>query len=234
MKEFKSAFRPSIMEYLEFRSAMGYSNEHEQQLQHFDRYCYEHCPEQTELTKEVVRGWFYDEIARGRSCLSSKATAIRLFAKYLGVSAYILPMSCVPKTPDYLPYILTDSELAALFHAADTMEYKKDPFFRETASVLLRLLYSCGLRPNEGRNIKLEHINFKTGELFITKTKRRKERIVVASDDMLLLLKKYRSQRAIFDKGNEYFFYPYRFLCPEIMAVDRTCKIMLGSGTSRS
>ena len=88
MKEFKSAFRPSIMEYLEFRSAMGYSNEHEQQLQHFDRYCYEHCPEQTELTKEVVRGWFYDEIARGRSCLSSKATAIRLFAKYLGVSAY--------------------------------------------------------------------------------------------------------------------------------------------------
>ena len=53
MKEFKSAFRPSIMEYLEFRSAMGYSNEHEQQLQHFDRYCYEHCPEQTELTKEV-------------------------------------------------------------------------------------------------------------------------------------------------------------------------------------
>lgn len=145
MKEFKSAFRPSIMEYLEFRSAMGYSNEHEQQLQHFDRYCYEHCPEQTELTKEVVRGWFYDEIARGRSCLSSKATAIRLFAKYLGVSAYILPMSCVPKTPDYLPYILTDSELAALFHAADTMEYKNDPFFRETASVLLRLLYSCGL-----------------------------------------------------------------------------------------
>lgn len=159
MKEFKSAFRPSIMEYLEFRSAMGYSNEHEQQLQHFDRYCYEHCPEQTELTKEVVRGWFYDEIARGRSCLSSKATAIRLFAKYLGVSAYILPMSCVPKTPDYLPYILTDSELAALFHAADTMEYKNDPFFRETASVLLRLLYSCGLRPNEGRNIKLEHIS---------------------------------------------------------------------------
>ncbi len=86
MKEFKSAFRPSIMEYLEFRSAMGYSNEHEQQLQHFDRYD-EHCPEQTELTKEVVRGWFYDEIARGRSCLSSKATAIRLFAN---ISAYRL------------------------------------------------------------------------------------------------------------------------------------------------
>ena len=65
---------------------------------------------------------------------------------------------------------------------------------------------SCGLRPNEGRNLKVEHINFQTGELFITKTKRRKERIVVVSGDMLLLLKKYRLQRAVFDKGNEYFF----------------------------
>ena len=206
MKEFKSAFKPAIEEYLEFRSAMGYCNEHEQQLRYFDKYCYEHFPEQTELTKEVVRGWFYDEIASGRACLSSKATTIRLFARYLGSSAYVLPMNCVPKTPDYLPYILTDEELAALFQAADTMEYKNDPFFQKTASTLLRLLYACGLRPNEGRNLKVEHINFQTGELFITKTKRRKERIVVVSGDMLLLLKKYRLQRAVFDKGNEYFF----------------------------
>ena len=56
MKEFKSAFKPAIEEYLEFRAAMGYCNEHEQQLRYFDKYCYEHCPEQTELTKEVVRG----------------------------------------------------------------------------------------------------------------------------------------------------------------------------------
>ena len=83
MKEFKSAFRPSIMEYLEFRSAMGYSNEHEQQLQHFDRYCYEHCPEQTELTKEVVRGWFYDEIARG-------AARLPPYAYLQNISAYRL------------------------------------------------------------------------------------------------------------------------------------------------
>ena len=206
MKEFKSAFKPAIEEYLEFRAAMGYCNEHERQLRCFDKYCYEHCPEQTELTKEVVRGWFYGEIASRRACLRSKATTIRMFAKYLGSSAYVLPRNCVPKSPDYLPYILTDEELVALFQSADMMAYKNDPFFRKTASILLRLLYACGLRPNEGRNLKVEHINFQTGELFITKTKRRKERIVVASDDMLLLLKKYRLQRAVFDKGNEYFF----------------------------
>lgn len=78
MKEFKSAFKPAIEEYLEFRSAMGYCNEHEQQLRYFDKYCYEHFPEQTELTKEVVRGWFYDEIASGRACLSSTYAATEM------------------------------------------------------------------------------------------------------------------------------------------------------------
>lgn len=206
MREFKSSFKPAITEYLGFRSAMGYSNDHEDQLWHFDRYCREHYPKQTELTKESVRGWFYDEIASGRACLVNKAAAIRLFAKYLGASAYVLPMSCVPKTPDYLPYILTDNELGALFHAADMKINKKDPFFCKTASVLLRLLYSCGLRPNEGRNLKQEHINLETGEIFITKTKNRKERIVVASDDMLLLLKRYHSQRIILGRDNTNFF----------------------------
>ena len=46
--------------------------------------------------------------------------------------------------------------------------------------MLFRLIYACGLRPNEGRNLRISDINFETGELFITKTKRRKERIVVA------------------------------------------------------
>ena len=36
MKEFKSAFKPAIEEYLEFRAAMGYCNEHEQQFMYFD------------------------------------------------------------------------------------------------------------------------------------------------------------------------------------------------------
>jgi site-specific recombinase XerD len=50
--------------------------------------------------------------------------------------------------------------------------------------VLFRLIYTCGLRPNEGRELLTDKINFDTGEILITKTKRHKERIVVMSDDM--------------------------------------------------
>ena len=206
MRDFTSAFKPLLLEYISFRTSLGYGWEHEKQLYFFDKYCSKFYPEEKELTKDVVRGWYHDEISKGNGCLSSKASAIRGFAKYLGSPAYVLPITCVPKAPNYIHHILTDDELFALFRAVDMIEYKNDPFLQQTASTLLRLLYTCGLRPNEGRNLKMEHINFQTGELFITATKRRKERIVVAADDMLNLLKKYCTKRALFDKGSEYVF----------------------------
>lgn len=62
------------------------------------------------------------------------------------------------------------------------------------------------LRPREGRELKTENINFQTGELFITHTKRNKDRIVVMSDDMRKLAVAYNEKRKIFGKENEYFF----------------------------
>ena len=42
----------------------------------------------------------------------------------------------------------------------------------EMAPVLYRLIYTCGLRPREGRELKTENINLKTGEILIVQTKK--------------------------------------------------------------
>ena len=68
------------------------------------------------------------------------------------------------------------------------------------------MIYTCGLRPNEGRELRRESINFRTGEIQITNTKRKKERTVVMSNDMLALCKKYDGRREVFAKSNEFFF----------------------------
>jgi integrase len=73
--------------------------------------------------------------------------------------------------------------------------------------VLFRLIYTCGLRPNEGRNIELANVNLDTGELLITNTKRAKERIAVMSDDMLNMCRAYNAARNIFG-GNSIYFFP--------------------------
>jgi integrase len=42
------------------------------------------------------------------------------------------------------------------------------------APVLFRLIYTCGLRPNEGRELLRENVNLDSGELYVTNTKKKK------------------------------------------------------------
>ena len=95
--------------------------------------------------------------------------------------------------------MLTDSELGALFSEIDRLPCsKEEPFQNEIAPTLFRLFYTCGSRPNEGRELLSDNVNLSTGEVLITNTKHNKERIVVMSDDMLM--------RRIFCNDNPYFF----------------------------
>lgn len=205
---FISCFAADIREYLEFRTSIGRSNCHEGHLMLFDQYCHATHPEATTLSKQIVLGWIGHEATKEHNALSYKASAIRLFAMYLGNGAYVLPADYVSDKSSFTPYIFTDKELSALFRAVDniTLQGGRDPFLRETAPVLLRLLYTCGLRPMEGRLLKRRNINFDTGEILITKTKGHKERMVVMSDDMLCLCRQYDVKRRVCAGDCEYFF----------------------------
>ena len=206
MNKFSSRLAPTILKYLEFRKAMGLSDRQERHLASFDAYCQAYYPEIENLSKEAVCGWVSHELANGRGGMYNKVGSLRSFGRYLGEDAYIIPTSAVPKKPLSTPYILTDDELSRLFEAADTLQAAFEHSIKVIAPVLLRLLYTCGLRPQEGRLLKREDINFQTGEIVITKTKGRKERIVLMSDDMLDLFKKYDARRLAAGSCGEYFF----------------------------
>ena len=206
MKDFKSKFAPVIIEYLEHRETLRYSTCHEVSLALFDAYCFEHHPNIETLTKEVVRGWVNYETSRGRGGMYNIISAIRLLAQYVGNGSYILPTTAVAKRPVSVPYILTDDELSRLFFAADNLKSSCNPFLKLIFPTLLRLMYTCGLRPHEVRLIKRDNINFSTGEILIDKAKRHKERIVVMSDDMLKQCRKYDLVRTASSIQSKYFF----------------------------
>jgi integrase len=207
MNEFISSLASEMTAMFDYREALGFSRKtHEATLLKFDFFCANNYPDAECLTKEMVMEWIGDQW----SGIPEKAIAIRLFGKYLsavGKESFILPHGFVSDRKTFAPYIFTDAELTSLFHAVDTIAAKKsEPFLPEIAPALFRLIYTCGLRPNEGRELKRENINFKNGEILITNTKRKKERIVVMSDDMLRLSKKYDERRVVFSKVSEYFF----------------------------
>jgi len=210
MKRFASGFAAKIEEMLEFRISRGYREEtYLNSLKKFDLYCAGQFPGTSELTREVVCAWFDAETDHGGS-LTAKATAIRHLGNYLcaiGEDAYVLPERVAAHRHSLSPYIFTDSEISVLFASIDHLPADRgEPFLTEIAPTLFRLIYTCGLRPNEGRELLAENINLKTGEILITHTKRNKERIVVMSDDMSDLAREYGMRRGIFAGGSPYFF----------------------------
>lgn len=211
MMKFTSALAPSIEAMLTYKEALGYSRiSYEWSLLNLDRLCAQHFPRESLLTKEIVLKWMEKRPNENVGGMRGRSHVIRQLGKYLaatGVKAYILPDNFIGGKSPFAPYIFSDSELNALFAAADNMKpISKTKFHHIIVPVILRLIYTCGLRPNEGRELKCDNVNLDTGEILITGTKRHKERIVVMSDDMLVLCKNYDVKRSIFALDNEYFF----------------------------
>ena len=168
MDDFNSCFAEKLNEYVSFRHALGFSGIHHRCLKYFDEYCATFHPNECTITAPLVKGWIKYEINTGRGSIESKQSAIRAFAKFVGNDSYILTELYHVQKKDFKPYLLSEKELSALLYAADHLEKPKDPFFAETAGVIFRLMYTCGLRPTEARCLKRTHINFDTGEIFIS------------------------------------------------------------------
>lgn len=208
--EFTSTFGEKITGFLDYRVARGFKREtYIRHFIRFDRWCMVKHPDQIEFTRELVHDWIDDDAASNYD-IAHRVAAMQQFGRYLcslGEDAYVLPEKYAPLKSRATAYLFTDSELTALFAAIDLLPpTKKEPFLDEIAPTLFRLIYTCGLRPNEGRELLLENINFDTGEVLITHTKRNKERFIVMSDDMLAFACKYELRRRIFGNGNPYFF----------------------------
>ena len=208
MKKLKSGFAEQITKYLDWREALGYSRDTDgRMLARFDKYCAANHEDVNRLTRDIVCGWIDSE----NTSIPNKTTAIRNFAKYLsahGFDAYEYPANGQRREKGrFLPHMFTTEELRALFAAIDKVKPSlRHPYLPVILPTMFRLIYSCGLRPNEGRELLRDNIDFDTGAIRIINTKGKKERTVVMSDDMRERCAGYDEERRYFAGVNPYFF----------------------------
>ena len=137
---------------------------------------------------------FYEYSINGQVTFIS---LIREYTKYRNFQGYpdFIPDDdyTIKRTP-YNPYLFTDDELSGLFFTIDsyTGSTSGKRFMPEMIlPVYSRLLYCCGLRPQEPPAIRCEDVDLVTGDVYIRQSKHHKDRHIIMSEDMLDLCRRY-------------------------------------------
>ena len=183
-------------DYLEYRNGIGLDVKNPKYfISVFSKYLKENHPVETILKKEITMPWCIRKKSEKSYSYRKRISELKQFTFYLygvGASDFVLDTSFLPKAETYIPYIFNDDELIKLFnYFIKKSEDDPESFSKKELSIIYRLIFFLGLRPNEGRVIKLEDINFKENYILIWKNKTHKERIVAMSDDVVMMLKEY-------------------------------------------
>jgi integrase len=223
---------------LEYRAALGRSIvDYGWNLANFDRFCLERFPGETSLTKELCFAWCGDAAGNG-GC--KRAQIIRGFARYLisiGREAFLIPPGFFPPHKHDLPYIFTDDELQRFFEATDRFPgYSSSPLPEYTVPVVFRLLYACGMRPQEVRLLKRADFNFEDGTIYIAETKRYKDRRLAVNPGVMEMCGNYDRLAKTMFPGRIYFFPSPEgghFKTGRLTAKFHQCWEMSGNGNAR-
>ncbi len=143
-----------------------------------------------------IRGYLsklYD-VGLGKSSVARHLAAVRSFYRWMAREGMVKqnPAALVstPKLPKKLPRVPTMEEINAVL---DT-EMPENAAFPERDSVILELLYGCGLRNSELIGINLDDIHW-SNEAILVRGKGRKQRIVPLGETAAKAIREYIPKR---------------------------------------
>lgn len=163
-----------------------------------------------ELSEDLLDAWILTLSGKSKT-VTEKVGAIRNFVRYLNSMGNYSFLPTPPKAKsDYIPYIYSDEELLAIMHFADNLTplrlYQCSPYLLLKIPMAIRILYGCGTRLGETIALQRKDIDFKTGTIFLRKTKFSKERLIPAHESLINILERYCLTLGILQKPEAYLF----------------------------
>ena len=106
-----------------------------------------------------------------------------------------LPVTTPKRPPHFIPYIYSRDELRRLLAATVSVQHPLRRAKPVTLRAILLLLYGCGLRVSEARNLACSDVDLKLSVLTIRDSKFYKSRLVPLGPQLAHVLKEYAAQR---------------------------------------
>ncbi|GHU91597.1 hypothetical protein FACS1894202_13320 [Clostridia bacterium] len=156
---FVSKFSERLEAFIAEKKMLGFKYDYMYHtLGNFDKFCLENFPDEAELTEDIVNGWASRRGTEQNQTMRARHSAIREFARYLigiGETPYWLPVNIVGLGAKPIPYVFTEDEVLAFWTTADTLKTKyNSPYRHIVLPIVFRVMYCCGLRPQEARTLK--------------------------------------------------------------------------------
>lgn len=192
----KEILLKDLQDMLNIKEALGFQKStYDIYLNHFIRFCGEHYGSSTCITKKMVLDWIQIRPRESINTKNRRIIALRHLTEYqasIGRQTFIPSSKYNLPSHPYKPYLFTDNDLSVLFKTIDNISpYWESPQREFTVPILFRMMYCCGLRPNEPLKLKHSDVSIDTGEIYIRQSKRCKDRHIYMSEDLLELSRKY-------------------------------------------
>lgn len=220
---FISIFKDEFDEFIKYKKSLGYDYRKETIYWYdkLDKYFYENNLTRKEISKEVYDRWLIKRENESNNTHALRYTAIRQFCIYLiqnkYKNIYYSDEYNIKYKKEFIPHIYTEDEILNIFKLSSNVDL--------TFEVIIKLLYSTGLRVSEALNIELDNVNLKNNQIYIINGKNNVSRIVVMSDSMNDKLKEYINSKTYFDtkylfssKGNKYGYNKFKYNYKKILS----------------
>lgn len=136
------------------------------------------------ISVELIRRYFvycHEKLKLSENTLHSRINALKFYYEQVRGGDRFYWDIPRPKKPLQLPKLLNESELAKLFNAISNRKHK----------AMLFMAYSAGLRVSELVNLKLVDIDSQRMQIFVSRSKGKKDRYINLSPLLLEILRDY-------------------------------------------
>ncbi len=207
---FEEPFNEYIIKFIKYRQNCGfkYGRESQRMLKIISQ-------ELSKLTKtpvltlDIILTLSKIKIGESYSKRSSLIDILRQLSVFIHIdnpNSCIVPKKLMPVIiKSFVPYILTKEQILKIFEASDNIKPNWQSNYHITLPVIIRLLYSSGLRINEALSLQIKDLNFEDKAILIRESKKFKSRIIPLSDSMYKVLINY-IKRFNFKNENELIF----------------------------
>lgn len=231
-------FAPLAYDFLEFKRAQGYKYQSEEKvLCRFCKFSERYPLSQPALTRELVSDWIASREGEAKKSRMHRITCANQFGKYLkqqGCEVCTLSPQNHWDTGSFTPYIFTHEEIEKLFRASDSVRpVAQSRDIHKALPVLVRMLYSCGLRISEAVGLRCRDVNLEKGILTVKEAKFGKDRLIPISNSLLARCREYRENVIPWASDNDFFFMaPDRTMLSPNTVYGRFRRILWKSGIS--